>query len=91
MGMLRQLRHDDLRILSLNLQSLISRIALNPKGKTPLLPKGGSGIFLTPKYLPRARKLSAVVDRVYQECMRLINERYCFHLAFQRTTLSDKK
>jgi len=73
--MLHQRRHDDLRMLLLNIRQLISRVARSPNGRAPLLNKGGGrGVVIRKKHVPHIIKLYAATAKVYKECVRLVGQ-----------------
>jgi len=73
MQLLNERNHKDLQMLLINLRDLVLRVARNPKGRAPLLKKGGGrGITIKRKNLRHVQKLFKATALAYKECTRLI-------------------
>lgn len=73
MELMKKRSRKDMQMLLINLRDLVLRVARNPKGRAPLLKKGGGrGITITRKNLRHVQKLFKATALTYKECTRLI-------------------
>lgn len=73
MHLLHERKHNELKMLLFNLRQLIYRVAKSPKGRAPLLGRGGGrGLTVARKNLPHLRKLFTATALVWKECKQLV-------------------
>ena len=76
--LLEQMLHDrklkQLRTLWFQVRRVILRVARSPRGRIPLLEKGGGPVVIRAKNLPQLQKLLAVTKKAYQICAVLVKE-----------------
>jgi hypothetical protein len=71
--LLQERKHNELKILLLNLQELICRVARSPKGRAPLLGRGGGrGLVVPRKALLHLQKLFKATALVCKKCILLV-------------------
>lgn len=76
--LLQQLLHDrklkQLRMLWFQVRRVILLVARSPRGRIPLLEKGGGSVVIRTKNLPQLKKLLDVTKKAYQICAALVKE-----------------
>merc|ERR1712025_1501969 len=69
-------KHEQLRMLMIQVRRVIIRVSRSPSGKAPLLEKGGGmSVLLRKANLPQLVKLLAATKKAYQMCAALIDEK----------------
>jgi len=73
MQLLHERKPNELKMLLFNLRDLIYRVERSPKGRAPLLGRGGGrGLTVARKNLPHLKKLFRATALVCKECMRSV-------------------
>lgn len=76
--LLKQMLHarkaKELRLLWFQVRRVILRAARSPRGRVPLLEKGGGSVVIRTKNLPQLKVLLSVIKKSYYMCAALVRE-----------------